>query len=111
MPLSAVRTAFFRFLPTLVRLLHLPHRRRSPWSFATLLALVFLLLLVVFAPGMAPFFATLQVYFRDTTSFLPYVDPDLAVPVARAVVAEDVTAAVRRPFIESSTRCTRCSAA
>ncbi len=74
LPLSAVRTAFFRYLPTwpvaLVFML-LSHERTLTW--ATPLAAVFLVLIVVFATGLAAVFATLQVYFRDTSSFLPYI--------------------------------------
>ncbi|WP_433164724.1 ABC transporter permease [Kribbella sp. CA-247076] len=72
LPLSALRTAFFRFLPTLVvyGVIHLVMRQPLKWEM--LLAPVFLLLLTIFAAGMAMIFAALQVYFRDTTSFLPY---------------------------------------
>ena len=37
-----------------------------------LLSLYFLGTMVVFSMGCAAFFATLQVYFRDTSSFLPF---------------------------------------
>lgn len=72
LPLSAVRTAFFRFLPTLVVYLaiHLLMRQRLHWQM--LLAPAFLIMLTFFAAGMGMIFAALQVYFRDTTSFLPY---------------------------------------
>ncbi len=73
MPLSAVRTAFFRFLPTLVVYLIIHLVAGAPWSFTMLLALVFLALMVVFAAGMAAVVAAVQVYFRDTASFLPYL--------------------------------------
>ena len=78
MPLSALRTAFFRFLPTLVVYLVI-HAVASvvtdaaPWSPVMLLAVVFLVLGTVFGAGMAAFLAALQVYFRDTSSFLPYI--------------------------------------
>ncbi|MFC6161490.1 ABC transporter permease [Kribbella sp. NPDC058693] len=72
LPLSAVRTAFFRFLPTLVVYLaiHVIVGLKLHWQM--LLAPVFLVLLTIFAAGMGMIFAALQVYFRDTTSFLPY---------------------------------------
>ncbi len=73
MPLSAVRTAFFRFLPTLVVYLIIHLLAGAPWSFTMLLALVFLAMMVVFAAGMAAVVAAVQVYFRDTASFLPYL--------------------------------------
>ncbi|HEU4947756.1 MAG TPA: ABC transporter permease [Kribbella sp.] len=72
LPLSALRTSFFRFLPTMAvyAVIHFSFGGRLHW--ATLLAPVFLFLLTVFGGGMAMIFAALQVYFRDTTSFLPY---------------------------------------
>lgn len=71
-PLSAVRTAFFRFLPTVPVYLafHLIFGRE--WSPVMLLAIVFLGMITVFGMGLSALFATLQVYFRDTSSFLPY---------------------------------------
>ena len=72
MPLSAVRTAFFRFLPTLPVYFVIHLVARADWSWKMLLAVYFLATMVVFAAGAAAIFATLQVYFRDTSSFLPY---------------------------------------
>lgn len=72
MPIAMVRTAFFRFLPTMPVLLVFLLLEEPPWSPAMLLCLVFLVLLTLFSIGMAAFMATLQVYFRDTSSFLPY---------------------------------------
>jgi ABC-type polysaccharide/polyol phosphate export permease len=72
-PLSAVRSAFFRFLPTipLYLLIHLITGQR--WSPNMLLSLYFIGTMVVFAMGMAALVATLNVYFRDTANFLPFV--------------------------------------
>ncbi len=72
-PLAAVRTAFFRFLPTIpvyfiFHIIFLTH----VWHPKMLLSLYFLATMVVFSMGAAAFFATLQVYFRDTSSFLPF---------------------------------------
>lgn len=72
LPLSAVRTAFFRFLPTLIVYFPIHLAFGQPLRWEMLLAPVFLLFLTVFGAGMAMIFATLQVYFRDTSSFLPY---------------------------------------
>jgi len=72
LPLSALRTAFFRFLPTLVVYGAIHLLMRQPLHWAMLLAPIFLVLLTIFAAGMGMIFAALQVYFRDTTSFLPY---------------------------------------
>ena len=74
MPFSAVRTAFFRFLPTAIVYFIFHIAAGRPFRLATLCALPFLVLLVVFALGLASLFATMQVYFRDTTSFMPYVN-------------------------------------
>ena len=72
MPLSAVRSAFFRFLPTMIvyAVFHVAFGQPLKWQM--LLAVVFLFLATVFGIGVAVIFATLQVYFRDTASFLPY---------------------------------------
>lgn len=73
-PLGAVHTAFMRFLPTLpVTLLLLIVNRDTIWSPKMLVALVFMALMMLFGCGLAAFFATAQVYFRDTNNFLPYV--------------------------------------
>jgi teichoic acid transport system permease protein len=73
-PLSAVRTAFFQFLPTIAvyLVIHTIFLTRS-WYPQMLLAAYFVVTTVVFSMGMAAFFAALQVYFRDTRSFLPYI--------------------------------------
>jgi teichoic acid transport system permease protein len=72
-PLSAVRTALFRFLPTVPVYLvfHLVFLTRV-WSPTMFLSLYFFGCLLLFSAGLAAFFATLQVYFRDTSSFLPF---------------------------------------
>jgi teichoic acid transport system permease protein len=72
MPLSAIRTAFFRFLPTVPVYLVLHWIAGGTWSWSMLLAPYFLATMTVFGAGLASIFAALQVYFRDTTTFLPY---------------------------------------
>jgi len=71
-PLSTVRTAFFRFLPTIPVYFAFHVIFGNEWHPRMILALYFLLMMVIFAMGLAAFFAALQVYFRDTSSFLPY---------------------------------------
>lgn len=70
--ISAVFIAFRKFLPTM--LVYIPvaliTKVGIPWT--ALLAAVMFLLIVVFGMGMALLLATSQVYFRDTSSFLPY---------------------------------------
>lgn len=87
-PLSAVRTAFFRFLPTVpvYFIFHLIFLTKV-WHWQMFLSLYFLAAMIVFAMGLAAFFAALTIYFRDTSSFLPffvriwmYLSPVLWVP-------------------------------
>jgi len=72
LPVSATYTAFRRFLPTMIvyAVLHLV--ARLPVGLNLLWVPVVLLEAVCFAFGLSMLFATLQVYFRDTKSFLPY---------------------------------------
>jgi teichoic acid transport system permease protein len=72
LPISSVITAFMRFLPTLLvyAVAHAVSGLR--FSLHLLWAIPVVALLVLFSTGMAILFATLQVYFRDTRSFLPY---------------------------------------
>ncbi|MDR3360035.1 MAG: ABC transporter permease [Bifidobacteriaceae bacterium] len=75
MPLAAVRTAFYRFLPTLPVFLVMKLLLAGPdqgWGFEMLLSVYFLVMMVVFSAGAAALMGALQVYFRDTSSFLPY---------------------------------------
>jgi len=72
MPFSAVRTGFFRFLPTLPVYVLFHILAGLGFHPSMILSLYFLGLLVVFSLGVAAFFATIQVYFRDTTAFMPY---------------------------------------
>ncbi|WP_229119122.1 ABC transporter permease [Enemella evansiae] len=73
-PLGAVHTAFFRFLPTLPvsLVIYLFWWRAIEWSPKQLLASYFLLMMLLFGAGLAAIFATMQVYFRDTNNFLPF---------------------------------------
>lgn len=72
MPLAAVRTAFIRFLPTIPVMLIIRALGDREWNWVQLTSIVFVLMAVVFSAGLAAIMATLNVYFRDTTSFLPY---------------------------------------
>jgi teichoic acid transport system permease protein len=93
LPFSAVRTAFFRFLPTMFVYFFfftvfvilgsrlnitdpktgaILHENTLHFSPVQLLAIPAFGLIVLFAAGLGSFFAALQVYFRDMTSFLPY---------------------------------------
>ncbi len=71
-PLSAVRTAFWRFLPTIPIYLLFHIIVGLTWHPRMMISLYFLATMVVFSMGLSALFATCQVYFRDTSSFLPY---------------------------------------
>ncbi|MEO7268528.1 MAG: ABC transporter permease [Knoellia sp.] len=74
MPFAAVRTAFFRWLPTVPIYFVFHVLAGNPWRWQMLAAIPFLVLLLLFSLGIAAFFGALQVYFRDTASFLPYLN-------------------------------------
>ena len=85
MPLASLRTGFFRFLPTLPVFLVIhaislevasatqKHKYPAMWSWHQLGAVYFLMTMALFGGGIACIFAALQVYFRDVSSFLPYL--------------------------------------
>jgi teichoic acid transport system permease protein len=73
LPLSSVLTAFMRFVPTVLVYAVMHVVAGLPIGFHLLSALPVLALLVLFAAGVAMFVATAQVYFRDLSSFLPYL--------------------------------------
>lgn len=72
LPLSALRTAFFRFLPTLIVYFVIRFAFGEGLHWEMLLSVYFLAMLSLFAAGMGMFVAAVQVYFRDMTAFLPY---------------------------------------
>jgi teichoic acid transport system permease protein len=101
-PLAAVRTAFFRFLPTVPVYFVFHILFGNPWHPRMLLALYFLGTMVVFGMGLAAFFATLQIYFRDTSQFLPYfvriwmyLSPVLWLPESIRVFGRAITTLVQ----------------
>ena len=93
LPWSTLRTAFFRFLPSLAILLAFfayfdwfgPHPMECNkatgvcvdlntvhFSVVQLMGIPALLLIFIFAAGLTALMAAVQVYFRDATQFLPY---------------------------------------
>jgi teichoic acid transport system permease protein len=73
-PLSAIRTAFYQFLPTIpVYLIIHAIFFTNQWHPRMLLGLFFIFMTLIFATGLSALFATLQIYFRDTKNFLPYL--------------------------------------
>ena len=74
LPIGAVRTALFRFFPTIPVYFVFHILAGNPWNLNTFfVAPIFLALLTLFTVGLASFFSAAQVYFRDTSSFLPYI--------------------------------------
>jgi teichoic acid transport system permease protein len=73
LPLASVRTAFIRFMPTMLIYIPVHFITGRPitwqllWVFPIVLSLVFL------ATGLTMILAAGQVYFRDLDNFLPYV--------------------------------------
>jgi len=72
LPLSSTLTAFMRFLPTFAVYIVVHIVAGLPFGWHLLWLGPILAVLILFALGASMLFATLQVYFRDTSSFLPY---------------------------------------
>ena len=72
LPLSAVITAFMRFLPTLIVYIPVHIIAGLPVGPALLWIFPLIFLMFVMASGAAMLVAALQVYFRDLKNFLPY---------------------------------------
>lgn len=70
--ISTVWTAFRRYLPTLLvyAVIHIITIGTITWNVLWMIPIIFFATLM--GLGLANLFATLQVYFRDTASFLPY---------------------------------------
>ncbi len=73
LPMSSVMTAFMRFLPTMVVYAVVHVIAGLPVGPHLLWTIPIVALLLVFATGVATFVSAAQVYFRDITSFLPYM--------------------------------------
>jgi len=72
LPLSSTYLAFRRYLPTLLVYIPIAFLARRPVNLNMLWAVPMVAEAVVFGFGLAMIFGTLQVYFRDVASFLPY---------------------------------------
>jgi ABC-type polysaccharide/polyol phosphate export permease len=73
LPLAAVRTAFLRFMPTMLIYIpvHIFTGRPVTWQLLWVPAII--LVLVFLSTGLTMILAAGQVYFRDLDNFLPYV--------------------------------------
>jgi teichoic acid transport system permease protein len=72
LPLSSVRSAFVRFLPTLPIYAVVHFATGLPLTVQMLWAIPIFALLAIFAAGVTMLLSAAQVYFRDISSFLPY---------------------------------------
>jgi ABC-type polysaccharide/polyol phosphate export permease len=73
LPLSSVLSAFMRFLPTIAIYAVVHVATGLPITLELLWAIPVFLLLAIFTAGFTMLLSALQVYFRDVSSFLPYV--------------------------------------
>ena len=73
LPLSAVITAFMRFLPTFVVYIPVHIASGLPINLTTLWIIPIFTLMILLACGLSMLVAAAQVYFRDLSNFLPYV--------------------------------------
>ena len=72
LPLSAVITAFMRFLPTIVIYIPIHIASGLPVNANLLWCMPIVALFLLTASGLAMLVAAAQVYFRDLSNFLPY---------------------------------------
>lgn len=73
LPLTDILTAFRVFLPAMFIYAIFHFALGAPLQVAALQAIPALILLVMFASGLAMFASTAQVYFRDTQALMPFV--------------------------------------
>jgi teichoic acid transport system permease protein len=73
LPLASMATSFKRFLPTMLVWLVIHFAAGGHLSIYMLWGIPIVIMVTVFATGVAMFCAAAQVYFRDLSSFLPYV--------------------------------------
>jgi len=73
LPLASVTTSFKRFLPTMFVYFVIHFAAGKGLSIEMLWAFPIVVMVTVFAAGVAMFCAAAEVYFRDLSSFLPYL--------------------------------------
>jgi ABC-type polysaccharide/polyol phosphate export permease len=73
LPISATVIALFKFIPTLFVFLIMRTVLGLPFGWEMLWAIPIILIALVFALGVAILISTINVYFRDIASFLPYL--------------------------------------
>lgn len=73
LPVSATVIAFFKFIPTLFVFLIMRTVLGLPFGWEMLWSIPIIMIALVFALGVAILISTINVYFRDIASFLPYL--------------------------------------
>ena len=73
LPISATVIALFKFIPTLFVFFIMRTVLGLPFGWEMLWAIPIILIALVFALGVAILISTINVYFRDIASFLPYL--------------------------------------
>jgi ABC-type polysaccharide/polyol phosphate export permease len=73
LPLAATVISFFKFIPTLLVLAVISLWLAAPFSINLLFLPLVLTLALLLSLALALLFATLNIYFRDTKNFLPYL--------------------------------------
>ena len=73
LPITQIVIAFMRFLPSMAVFLVVHQVEGLPWSWAMLWAWPAFGCVVLFGAGLGFLVATVQVYFRDFSNFLPYL--------------------------------------
>lgn len=73
MPITQMVIAFMRFLPSLIVLFIVHELQHVQWGLAAFYAIPAFLEVTMFGMGLGFLCATMQVYFRDFSNFLPYV--------------------------------------
>ena len=73
LPIAVVRNAMFELGTAVVVIVILGLATGVKPHLAWIVCIPIVIFLLIFVTGLAMFFATLQVYFRDTTRFLPFI--------------------------------------
>ena len=73
LPISATVIAFFKFIPTLFVFLIMRTVLGLPFGWEMLWSIPIILIALIFSLGVAILISTINVYFRDIASFLPYL--------------------------------------
>ncbi|CAB4808961.1 unannotated protein [freshwater metagenome] len=73
LPISATVIAFFKFVPTLLVFMVIRTFLGLPFGWEMLWSIPIIVIALIFSLGVAILISTINVYFRDIASFLPYL--------------------------------------